>query len=187
MKHLSFAAALALLSFAEAQAQDTVRTFSQRQVVEPCRVEVAFSKTLHILFPSEAVYVDLGESRPDRGQGGQGCRTSCASKPRNRASRERRTFRSSRPTDASTLSRRSIPRIPPGSTSRWRTGCTKIPYSDFCEPADVHTSRRTRRGDAPYGQPDHVHDSQAERPGYPKRRQQAFRNGGTAARSLRAR
>jgi len=60
MKHLSFAAALALLSFAEAQAQDTVRTFSQRQVVEPCRVEVAFSKTLHILFPSEAVYVDLG-------------------------------------------------------------------------------------------------------------------------------
>ena len=60
MKHLSFAAALALLSFAEAQAQDTVRTFSQRQAVEPCRVEVAFSKTLHILFPSEAVYVDLG-------------------------------------------------------------------------------------------------------------------------------
>ena len=60
MKHLSFAAALTLLSFAEAQAQDTVRTFSQRQVVEPCRVEVAFSKTLHILFPSEAVYVDLG-------------------------------------------------------------------------------------------------------------------------------
>lgn len=46
--------------FAEAPAQDTVRTFSQRQVVEPCRVEVAFSKTLHILFPSEAVYVDLG-------------------------------------------------------------------------------------------------------------------------------
>ena len=55
MKHLSFAAALALLSFAEAPAQDTVRTFSQRQVVEPCRVEVAFSTTLHILFPSEAV------------------------------------------------------------------------------------------------------------------------------------
>ena len=62
MKHLLFAAALALLSFAEAQAQDTVRTFSQRQVVESYRVEVAFSKTLHILFPSEAVYVDLGVS-----------------------------------------------------------------------------------------------------------------------------
>lgn len=55
MKHLSFAAALALLFCTEVRAQDTVRTFSQRQVVEPCRVEVAFSKTLHILFPSEAV------------------------------------------------------------------------------------------------------------------------------------
>ena len=60
MKHLSFAAVLALLFCTEVRAQDTVRTFSQRQVVEPCRVEVAFSKTLHILFPSEAVYVDLG-------------------------------------------------------------------------------------------------------------------------------
>lgn len=60
MKHLLFIVALTVLFFEGVQAQDTVRTFSQRQVVEPYRVEVAFNKTLHILFPSEVVYVDLG-------------------------------------------------------------------------------------------------------------------------------
>ena len=60
MKRLLFVVALTVLFFAGVQAQDTVRTFSQRQVVEPYRVEVAFNKTLHILFPSEVVYVDLG-------------------------------------------------------------------------------------------------------------------------------
>lgn len=60
MKHLLFIVALTVLFFAGVQAQDTVRTFSRRQVVEPYRVEVAFNKTLHILFPSEVVYVDLG-------------------------------------------------------------------------------------------------------------------------------
>ncbi len=55
-----FVVALTVLFFVGVQAQDTVRTFSQRQVVEPYRVEVAFNKTLHILFPSEVVYVDLG-------------------------------------------------------------------------------------------------------------------------------
>lgn len=60
MKRLLFVVALTVLFFAGVQAQDTVRTFQQRQVVEPYRVEVAFNKTLHILFPSEAVYVDLG-------------------------------------------------------------------------------------------------------------------------------
>ena len=60
MKRLLFVVALTVLFFVGVQAQDTVRTFSQRQVVEPYRVEVAFNKTLHILFPSEVVYVDLG-------------------------------------------------------------------------------------------------------------------------------
>lgn len=60
MKRLMFVVALTVLFFVGVQAQDTVRTFSQRQVVEPYRVEVAFNKTLHILFPSEVVYVDLG-------------------------------------------------------------------------------------------------------------------------------
>ena len=60
MKHLLFIVALTVLFFEGVQAQDTVRTCSQRQVVEPYRVEVAFNKTLHILFPSEVVYVDLG-------------------------------------------------------------------------------------------------------------------------------
>ena len=62
MKRLLFVVALTVLFFKGVQAQDTVRTFSQRQVVEPYRVEVAFNKTLHILFPSEVVYVDLGSS-----------------------------------------------------------------------------------------------------------------------------
>ena len=60
MKRLLFVVALTGLFFEGGQAQDTVRTFSRRQVVEPYRVEVAFNKTLHILFPSEVVYVDLG-------------------------------------------------------------------------------------------------------------------------------
>lgn len=60
MKRLLFVVALTVLFFVGVQAQDTVRTFSRRQVVEPYRVEVAFNKTLHILFPSEVVYVDLG-------------------------------------------------------------------------------------------------------------------------------
>ena len=60
MKRLLFVVALTVLFFVGVQAQDTVRTFSQRQVVEPYRVEGAFNKTLHILFPSEVVYVDLG-------------------------------------------------------------------------------------------------------------------------------
>ena len=60
MKRLLFVVALTVLFFVGVQAQDTVRTSSQRQVVEPYRVEVAFNKTLHILFPSEVVYVDLG-------------------------------------------------------------------------------------------------------------------------------
>lgn len=60
MKRLLFVVALTVLFFVGVQAQDTVRTFSQRQVVEPYRVEVAFNKTLHILFPSEVVYVDFG-------------------------------------------------------------------------------------------------------------------------------
>ena len=60
MNRLLFVVALTVLFFVGVQAQDTVRTFSQRQVVEPYRVEVAFNKTLHILFPSEVVYVDLG-------------------------------------------------------------------------------------------------------------------------------
>lgn len=60
MKRLMFVVALTVLFFVGVQAQDTVHTFSQRQVVEPYRVEVAFNKTLHILFPSEVVYVDLG-------------------------------------------------------------------------------------------------------------------------------
>ena len=60
MKRLLFVVALTVLFFVGVQAQDTVRTFSRRQVVEPYRVEVAFNNTLHILFPSEVVYVDLG-------------------------------------------------------------------------------------------------------------------------------
>lgn len=38
------------------------KTFSDKQVIEPYRVEVTFSKTVHILFPAEVTYVDLGSS-----------------------------------------------------------------------------------------------------------------------------
>ena len=123
MKRLLFVVALTVLFFKGVQAQDTVRTFSQRQVVEPYRVEVAFNKTLHILFPSEVVYVDLGSSDliADKADGAQNV-------VRIKAAKQDFTeeTKSLQPMDAFTLSRQSTPRIRPNSISRWKTGCTKI-------------------------------------------------------------
>ena len=64
---------------------------SQRQVLEPCRVEVAFSKTLHILFPRRRS-MSIWESRPDRGQGGRGAERRARQSRENRASRRDELF-----------------------------------------------------------------------------------------------
>lgn len=58
---LKFAVTLLCLSFAlSGHAQHTERELTENQIVTPYRVEVAFNKTLHILFPSQVTYVDLG-------------------------------------------------------------------------------------------------------------------------------
>lgn len=51
-----------LLAVLTVRAQETVETkiFPTNQIIAPHKVEVTFSKTVHILFPSEVKYVDLG-------------------------------------------------------------------------------------------------------------------------------
>lgn len=50
----------ATCSRAIAQEQVETKAFQKNQVVAPYKVEVTFAKTVHILFPSEVKYVDLG-------------------------------------------------------------------------------------------------------------------------------
>ena len=51
-----------LFSLLGAKAQEAVETkiFPANQIIAPHRIEVTFQKTVHILFPSEVKYVDLG-------------------------------------------------------------------------------------------------------------------------------
>ncbi len=51
-----------LLTVLSVKAQEPVETkiFPTNQIISPHRIEVTFQKTVHILFPSEVKYVDLG-------------------------------------------------------------------------------------------------------------------------------
>ena len=51
-----------LLTVLSVKAQEPVETkiFPTNRIIAPHRIEVTFSKTVHILFPSEVKYVDLG-------------------------------------------------------------------------------------------------------------------------------
>ena len=51
-----------LLTVLSVKAQEPVETriFPTNQIIAPHRIEVTFQKTVHILFPSEVKYVDLG-------------------------------------------------------------------------------------------------------------------------------
>jgi len=51
-----------LFSLLGAKAQEAVETkiFPANQIIAPHQIEVTFQKTVHILFPSEVKYVDLG-------------------------------------------------------------------------------------------------------------------------------
>ena len=51
-----------LLTVLSVKAQESVETkiFPTNQIIAPHRIEVTFQKTVHILFPSEVKYVDLG-------------------------------------------------------------------------------------------------------------------------------
>ena len=50
-----------LLTVLSVKAQESVETriFPTNQIIAPHLIEVTFSKTVHILFPSEVKYVDL--------------------------------------------------------------------------------------------------------------------------------
>lgn len=51
-----------LLTVLSVKAQEPVETkiFPTNQIISPHKIEVTFQKTVHILFPSEVKYVDLG-------------------------------------------------------------------------------------------------------------------------------
>ena len=73
-----------LFSLLGAKAQETVETkiFPTNQIIAPHRIEVTFQKTVHILFPSEVRYVDLGsfDIIADKAQGGKLVRIKAAVK-----------------------------------------------------------------------------------------------------------
>jgi conjugative transposon TraN protein len=62
MKSKIILSVVMLLAVLTAGAQEPVETkiFPTNQIIAPHKVEVTFSKTVHILFPSEVKYVDLG-------------------------------------------------------------------------------------------------------------------------------
>lgn len=62
MKSRIILSVILLLAVLTTKAQETVETkiFPTNQIIAPHKVEVTFTKTVHILFPSEVKYVDLG-------------------------------------------------------------------------------------------------------------------------------
>lgn len=62
MKSKIILSVVMLLAVLTTRAQEPVETkiFPTNQIIAPHKVEVTFSKTVHILFPSEVKYVDLG-------------------------------------------------------------------------------------------------------------------------------
>ncbi|MFV0588802.1 conjugative transposon protein TraN [Bacteroides reticulotermitis] len=62
MKSRIILSVVMLLAVLTTRAQEPVETkiFPTNQIIAPHKVEVTFSKTVHILFPSEVKYVDLG-------------------------------------------------------------------------------------------------------------------------------
>ncbi|EHB91867.1 conjugative transposon protein TraN [Alistipes indistinctus] len=62
MKKLLILAAGLALSLRGFSQNEPVKSFPDKQVVRPYRVEVTFTKTVHILFPAAVTYVDLGST-----------------------------------------------------------------------------------------------------------------------------
>lgn len=62
MKTRIILSVMMLLAIVTGKAQEAVETkiFPTNQIIAPHKIEVTFSKTVHILFPSEVKYVDLG-------------------------------------------------------------------------------------------------------------------------------
>lgn len=62
MKKIVSAAVVAIMLGQSVRAQEPGASFPENQVVVPHKVEVTFSKTLHILFPAAVRYIDLGST-----------------------------------------------------------------------------------------------------------------------------
>lgn len=64
MKTKILVVAVMLLATFNASAQESPQTriFPKNQIIAPFKVEVTFAKTVHILFPAEVRYVDLGST-----------------------------------------------------------------------------------------------------------------------------
>lgn len=62
MKKLIFSVIASALSLAAFSQENSSKTFPDNQVITPFNMEVAFSKTVHILFPAAVKYVDLGSA-----------------------------------------------------------------------------------------------------------------------------
>ena len=117
-----------LFSLLGAKAQETVETkiFPTNQIIAPHRIEVTFQKTVHILFPSEVRYVDLGsfDIIADKATGAENVvRIKAAVK----GLKGKRTSPSSLPTVVSILLMWFIRTNRPGFPLRWKTGSGTIP------------------------------------------------------------
>ena len=62
MQKIALLAAALTVSLPGFTQQPGEKAIPQKQVIEPYRVQVTFAKTVHILFPSQVVYVDLGST-----------------------------------------------------------------------------------------------------------------------------
>ena len=85
----------------ERKPEGGVRILTAGQHITPYRIGVPFSKTVHILFPSEVRYVDLGSTDIIAGKAGRRGERGARKGGRPGFPPARRTSRSSRATDRS--------------------------------------------------------------------------------------
>lgn len=116
-----------LLTVLSVKAQEPVETkiFPTNQIISPHKIEVTFQKTVHILFPSEVKYVDLGsfDIIADKATGAENVvRIKAAVK----GFEGKRTSPSSLPTVVSILFMWFIRTNRPGFPLRWKTGSGTI-------------------------------------------------------------
>ena len=115
-----------LLTVLSVKAQEPVETkiFPTNQIISPHKIEVTFQKTVHILFPSEVKYVDLGsfDIIADKATGAENVVRIKAA-----VLKGKRTSPSSLPTVVSILFMWFIRTNRPGFPLRWKTGSGTIP------------------------------------------------------------
>lgn len=147
-----------LLTVLTVKAQEPVETkiFPTNQIISPHKIEVTFQKTVHILFPSEVKYVDLGsfDIIADKATGAENVvRIKAAVK-----GFEGETNFSVITADGCFYSFNVVYKDEPHSSpSRWKTGSGTIPKAGLPRRPHVREAERTRWGDTAGGEPYHVH------------------------------